>query len=122
MQMLKQDVSTLLSEICPKYKLPHTAKWFDYFPKVVNDDFCNQVITEAAKTYNYDIINKSVPFRFGEDFGWYSQRYKAAMFGIGAGIQSPALHHANYDFPDETIETGMNMFQGIIKRILTHQL
>ena len=62
-----------------------------------------------------------MPFKFGEDFGWFSKKYKAAMFGIGAGLQSPALHQANYDFPDEIIETGMNMFKGIIDSILTPQ-
>jgi amidohydrolase len=118
MERLKQDVDRILLEVCPKYKLPHTAKWFDYFPAVVNDEFCTEVITEAAKTGHYNIINKSTPFKFGEDFGWFSEKYKAAMFGIGAGIESPALHQANYDFPDEIIETGMNMFKGIIERIL----
>ena len=121
MEGLKQEVDSILLEVCSKHKLPHTAKWFDYFPAVVNDEFCTEVITEAAKTYDYDIINKSAPFKFGEDFGWFSERYKAAMFGIGAGIESPALHQANYDFPDEIIETGMNMFKGIIDKILSQK-
>jgi amidohydrolase len=121
MERLKQDVESIIFEVCTKYKLPHTSKWFDYFPAVVNDGFCNEVITEAARTNNYDVINKNTPFKFGEDFGWFSEKYKAAMFGIGAGLESPALHQANYDFPDEIIETGMNMFKGIIERILTHQ-
>lgn len=120
MKRLKQDVNSILSEVCPKYNIPHTAKWFDYFPAVVNDGICNQVIMETAKTCEFDIIKKSTAFKFGEDFGWYSQRYKAAMFGLGAGLESPALHQANYDFPDEIIETGMTMFKGIIKRILTN--
>lgn len=119
MERLKKEVNSILSEVCPKHKLPHTAKWFEYFPTVVNDGFCNQVIAEAAKTYNYDIINKNIPFRFGEDFGWFSEKYKAAMFGLGAGLQSSALHQADYDFPDEIIETGMNMFKGIIDSILS---
>jgi len=121
MERVKKDVDTILSEVCPKHKLPHTTKWFDYFPAVVNDGFCNQVITETAKTYNYDIIYKNIPFKFGEDFGWFSEKYKATMFGIGAGLESPALHQANYDFPEEILETGMNMFKGIIDSILTHQ-
>jgi len=121
MEELKKDVDKILFEVCLKYKLPHTLKWFDYFPAVFNDGFCNQVITDVAKTYKYNIINKSIPFKFGEDFGWFSEKYKAAMFGVGAGLQSPALHQANYDFPDEIIETGMSMFKGIIEEILTHQ-
>lgn len=41
------------------------------------------------------------------------------MFDIRAGLEAPALHEANYDFPDEIIHTGMTMFKGIIKRVLT---
>lgn len=121
MEKLKMDIDTILSDVCPKHNLTHKAKWFDFFPAVVNDGFCNQIIAETAETYNYDIINKSIPFKFGEDFGWFSNEYKAAMFGIGAGLQSPALHQANYDFPEEVLETGMNMFKGIINRIIRHQ-
>lgn len=40
------------------------------------------------------------------------------MFGPGAGEKSPALHHADYDFPDEIIETGIEMFLAIVNQIL----
>ena len=119
MERLMQDLEHILLEVCPKYNLPHTAKWFDFFPTVVNDEICNQIVMETAKACNYDIIKKNTPYKFGEDFGWFSEKYKAAMFGIGAGLQSPALHQTNYDFPDEILETGMTMFKGFIKRILT---
>ena len=121
METLQKAVDSILSEVCPKHKLSYTAAYFDYFPAVVNNRFCNQVISDTAKAFNYDIINKNIPFRFGEDFGWFSKKHKAAMFGVGAGLQSPALHHADYDFPEEIIETGMSMFKGIIQRLLTHK-
>lgn len=121
MNLLMQDVDSILSEVCSKHNIPYTTAWFDYFPAVVNDDFCNQIITATAKSCGYEIIEKSTPFKFGEDFGWFSEEYKAAMFGIGAGLQFPALHQADYDFPDEILETGMTMFTGIIESILSHQ-
>ena len=40
------------------------------------------------------------------------------MFGLGSGIDSPALHHSEYDFPDEIIETGIDIFKTIIQNIL----
>ena len=40
------------------------------------------------------------------------------MFGLGAGINTPALHHNNYDFPEELIETGIKMFTSIITSVL----
>ncbi|WP_445386474.1 amidohydrolase [Robiginitalea sp. IMCC44478] len=120
MERLKQDLDNILLEVCPKYKLPYTVKWFEYFPAVVNDGLCNQLITETAKACKFDYIEKNAAFKFGEDFGWFSEKYKAAMFGLGAGLASPALHQADYDFPDEIIETGITMFKGIINRVLTH--
>ena len=40
------------------------------------------------------------------------------MFGLGAGVDTPALHNSDYDFPDEIIPTGMEMFKTIISKIL----
>lgn len=118
MEKLKQEVDNILAEVCPKHKLPYSVEWFDFFPAVVNDRICNRVIMETAESCNFNVIRKSTAFKFGEDFGWFSDNYKAAMFGIGSGLKSPALHQANYDFPDEILETGMTMFEGIIERIL----
>ena len=89
MEVLKKEIENILSIVCPKHNLPHTVEWFDYFPAVVNEESCNRLITETAKVNNYEIINKNLPFKFGEDFGWFSEKYKAAMFGIGAGLNSP---------------------------------
>ena len=38
--------------------------------------------------------------------------------GPGAGIDHPALHNPDYDFPDDLIPLGINMFAEIIRRIL----
>ncbi|MBC2838610.1 amidohydrolase [Robiginitalea sp. SC105] len=121
MERLKEDLDHILREVCPKHQLPYSVNWFEYFPAVVNDGFCNQAIREAADTCKLEVIEKGAAFKFGEDFGWFSEKYQAAMFGLGAGLESPALHQADYDFPDELIETGMAMFRGIIKNILTNR-
>lgn len=121
MEKLKKEVEEVFTESCSKHQLTHTTEWFDYFPAVVNDGFCNQVIADAAKMNNFEIIHKVDPFRFGEDFGWFTENYKASMFCIGAGLQTSGLHQADYDFPEEILETGINMFQEIIKKLVTIQ-
>ena len=40
------------------------------------------------------------------------------MFGLGAGLDTPALHNPDYDFPDELIDTGVQLFGGIIDQFL----
>lgn len=118
MKALKGKLLTITEEVCDKQGLQVKTDWFDYFPATENDDECNELITKTADQHNYEIIEREFPFRFGEDFGWFSKKSKAAMFGLGAGIDSPALHHADYDFPDEIIETGINMFTGILENLM----
>lgn len=119
MKRLKQQMNAILRRICHDHKLEFRIEWFEYFPAINNDKSCNELIINAAKKNGFDLIERLDPFKFGEDFGWFSQNHKAAMFGVGAGIDSPALHSADYDFPDEIIETGLQMFQTIIKEKLT---
>ena len=54
------------------------------------------------------------PFRWSEDFSNYLQHYPGAMFGIGAGERHPELHHPDYDFPDNLIPIGAQVFYNII--------
>ncbi len=118
MHELKENLLLVVAEVCKAHALHFQIDWFDFFPSAVNDDQCNQLIRQAAMAHNLVLKEQPVPFKFGEDFGWYSSAYKSAMFGIGAGADSPALHHADYDFPDELIETGIKMFGGIIRQLL----
>ena len=121
MQQLKTAIHELLTRICQRHLLQFTTDWFDYFPSTINNDFCNQLVCEAAQTNGFTLKMKPTPFKFGEDFGWFSQRYPCAMFGVGAGIDRPALHHADYDFPDELLETGIAMFRTIIAQLLGNE-
>jgi metal-dependent amidase/aminoacylase/carboxypeptidase family protein len=115
---LKRAIATVLRTITNQHHLTFRICWLEYFPTTVNHDICNEMIINAAKINNFDLQQKAYPMKFGEDFGWFSQRYQVAMFGLGSGLNTPALHHADYDFPDEILETGMKMFQEIIRQVL----
>ncbi|GLU43761.1 amidohydrolase [Muricauda sp. NBRC 101325] len=118
MQSLKSTISKLINEKCELHGLQFELEWLEYFPASQNDKECNGIIKKAAEENGLDIIQRDYPFKFGEDFGWFSKSYKTAMFGLGAGMQTPALHNPDYDFPDALIETGFAMFTSIIKQIL----
>lgn len=115
---LKENILQIIKTVCKKESLKYSIEWFDYFPASKNDDQCNNYINKAASGFGFKKNLRPFPFKFGEDFGWFSAKYKSAMFGLGAGEDTPALHHADYDFPDELIETGINMFTGILDQIL----
>ncbi|WP_413999041.1 amidohydrolase [Flavobacterium sp. W1B] len=118
MELVKSQIVNAVAKIGEQYKLKHNIEWLEYFPASINDKECNAYVIKVATENNFNLIEKPHPFKFGEDFGWYAKEYKTTMFGLGAGLNTPALHNSDYDFPDELIETGINMFQSIISTIL----
>jgi amidohydrolase len=118
MEYIIEQLQSTLNNIATSEGLTVKYDWFDYFPTVVNDDFCNEMIKQAAFENEFEVKEPTHGLRFGEDFGWFSQQFKSAMFGLGAGLDTPALHNDDYDFPDELIKTGIEMFKGIITEIL----
>ena len=118
MSALRVQINEIIQQVCQIHKLQYEIVWLEYFPAAANDIESNNFIEKAAKENNYKISERPYPFKFGEDFGWFSREYKTAMFGLGAGLDTPALHNAAYDFPDEIIETGIAMFKSIISNIM----
>jgi metal-dependent amidase/aminoacylase/carboxypeptidase family protein len=90
-------------------------KTLESFATNRNAEEAVEIIREASKNLDLKLEEISEPFKWGEDFGLFTQKYTGAMFGLGAGTETPALHNPDYDFPDELIETGVNMFYDIAK-------
>ena len=97
-----------------KYKISYTEQ----FPAVVNDQECIDIITSAARENNFPRQSLKEPFPWSEDFSHFTDRFKGALFGLGAGEDHSSLHHPDYDFPDEIIATGVQMFDSIYRIII----
>ncbi|MEL6835477.1 MAG: amidohydrolase [Bacteroidota bacterium] len=118
MQQLVSRIEQAVTNICQQQKLEYQLDWFEHFPASNNDSGCNLQIERAAQALDLPLRKMPHPFRFGEDFGWFSHRFKTGMFGLGAGKNTSTLHHADYDFPDALLESGMGMFREIISQLL----
>ncbi|MFH0894513.1 MAG: amidohydrolase [Bacteroidota bacterium] len=90
----------------------------DIFCATVNDADATKIVMNAAKECSFEMITPDVPFRWSEDFGYYSHLGKTALFGLGAGEQHAGLHTAGYDFPEALIEKGILIYNQIIKTIV----
>ncbi len=118
MDLLKNHIDNITSEICEKFNIDFTIELTEDFPATLNETSCFEIVKETATSKNikYDLLSN--PFRWSEDFGHFSKISKSVFFGIGTGVNHPQLHNENYDFPDEIIEIGIRMFFGIYKKIL----
>tara|TARA_B100000795_G_scaffold65025_1_gene44090 strand:+ start:603 stop:1742 length:1140 start_codon:yes stop_codon:yes gene_type:complete len=113
-----QEIVHFMQETCKNYNLTPQFSWTQVFHANINHPESVNLIRNAATQNKLTCTEREYPFRWGEDFGNFTQQYKGAMFGLGAGISTPALHNPDYDYPDEITETGIKMFDQIIRQIL----
>ncbi len=106
-----------VNEICAKAHITPEISWAEEFYANINHPEAVAFVSKAADTHSLHKQQVEQPFKWGEDFGLFTQKTKGAMFGIGAGTDMPALHNPDYDFPDEITETGIKLFTGILSQI-----
>ena len=117
MDVLITNSEKIINEISKAENLEYEISYSEIFPASVNNQECFRFVEQAAKQNNYKLDYIEKPFSWSEDFGYFAQEYKTALFGLGSGVSQPPLHNPDYDFPDEIIETGINMFYTIYKII-----
>lgn len=121
LDQLKDQAENLAEGIAQTYKLQLETEWVEPFPATVNSKKAINIVQSVADGNGIQMKKKKEPFSWSEDFGHFTDRYEGALFGLGSGKEQPALHAADYDFPDEIIETGVQMFAGIIDHIMNRR-
>jgi amidohydrolase len=119
MDILTENAEKIAREAAAKDEIETEISYTEEFPATVNIEECNGLVADAAKNLDLKLLEKDQPFRWSEDFGQFTNRFKGALFGLGSGKNQPQLHNPDYDFPDEIIDTGANMFFDIYTRLLT---
>jgi metal-dependent amidase/aminoacylase/carboxypeptidase family protein len=88
------------------------------FYATTNDAASTEIVKTSALELGLEIVELTGPLKGGEDLGLFTARFPCCMFLLGGGETSPALHDPDYDFPDELIGTGVQLFQRIIHTVL----
>lgn len=118
MEVLTNAAVKMAKKNAEQESLKIKFEFTEIFPATINDSECVNIVRNACEKIDisYEMIN--LPFKWSEDFGHFTNHIKGVLFGIGAGEKSPSLHNPNYDFPDQLIEVGSNLFFEIIKVIM----
>jgi amidohydrolase len=121
MRKIEATLENIAKAVANEHRLKCNIKWTQSFQANENDEDSVSLIKTAAKENQFELHEKIKPFTWGEDFGLFTQHYPGTMFGLGSGIDTPALHNPDYDFPDEIITTGVSIFHHISKQITNAQ-
>jgi metal-dependent amidase/aminoacylase/carboxypeptidase family protein len=119
LDFLKKRVSGKVSEKARKYGLESEIGFTEEFPATQGSDKEVELVKDTARELDLSIEEPENSFRWSEDFGHYTRHSKGAFFGLGSGKDIPDLHNPDYDFPDEIIPSGINMFISILDKLET---
>lgn len=109
---LVQDSTT---QVAKKNNLKYKISYSDDAPPIFNDKFLTNIVKQTAKEQNIKIIKLHKPFRWADDFGYYTIKYKACYFGIGMG-NIPELHDDMYDFDDNRLLPSIKFLYQVYKQ------
>lgn len=114
---MQNKAESSIREMSNSHKLKLKIEWVEYFPEIINDNNCVDLVNRAAENLNKQVFFQEKPFTWTEDFSYFTKKFRGAFFGLGAGKDQLQLHNSNYDFPDGLIEDGIDIFAEIIKAI-----
>jgi len=117
MERLTREAEKIIHGISEMEKLRYEIAYNEVFPATVNNPDCVNIAARAAKEHNLKVEFLQKPFKWSEDFAYYTQKYNTCLFGLGGGVHLSQLHNPDYDFPDEIMDTGMKVFYKIYQEI-----
>ncbi|RED96223.1 amidohydrolase [Marinoscillum furvescens] len=117
MKEFEEFCESKAKEIGEQHGLKIVVDWTQHFFANENNDEIIDAVKQVAAERDYPLEERSTAFKWGEDFGIFTDKFPGAMFGLGAGEDSPALHNPDYDFPDEILQTGADMFYQLIYKL-----
>ncbi|GHB28010.1 amidohydrolase [Mongoliitalea lutea] len=117
MKKLTAQTEEIIHAISREEKLGVEISYNEVFPAVENNNEALSMVEASAKAHQLSISIRDKPFKWSEDFSYFTEKYKGCFFGLGAGTNQAQLHHSDYDFPDEILETGIQVFFEIYRKI-----
>jgi amidohydrolase len=118
MQKMTRLAEQVVEEAAGSEKLKHNISYVEDFPALVNNDHCVELLEEAVRKNGLDYEYREQPFKWSEDFSYYTQKYAGGFFGLGSGTNQPQLHNPDFDFPDDILSTGISVFQALYNKLL----
>jgi len=89
------------------------------YPALINDPRCVEAVRRVASTVEgLTQATEALPMAASEDFAYFAAEVPSAYFFLGAGREgeeTPGCHHPHFDFEDELIPVGMEMFLGLVR-------
>ena len=116
---LRSTALNLAGLLADRAGLGLDVSYHDDFAATVNDAQATAWLARALDGLGIAQSQGDLPTRSSEDFGRFGTgATKLAMVMLGAGVDHPALHNPDYDFPDDLIPIAVQVFHRVMTDIL----
>jgi amidohydrolase len=124
MSELQARAESLVRDTCAAEGLEVAIRYEDIFAATVNSPRAVAELCQALEALGVRHGVGPLPFRASEDFGGFAcadalgAGPDLALLFLGAGVDCPALHNPDYDFPDGLIVPGIAILVSVLDRLL----
>ncbi|HZT41091.1 MAG TPA: amidohydrolase [Chthonomonadaceae bacterium] len=115
---MPERLERITAGICQAARAEYTFRYSEGTPVTINDTGINALIGEvgAEALGESNVVTLESPSMGAEDFGVMIQHTPGAMFRLGVGAASPPLHTPRYNFPDDALPVGIELFTRLALR------
>ena len=114
LKKLTNNTIALCEYVAQEFKLKFSHSIHEDFAATTNGTRETDIVEQAAKELKLSVNNIKEPFPWSEDFGRFGSVCPICLFGLGCGFEHEPLHSPNYEFEDEIIDTGVDVFEKIV--------
>ena len=117
---MAQRLERIAAGICSAMGAEYEFKYKYGTPVTYNNPDITQLLSEiGAECLGIEnVVNLEHPSMGAEDFACYLDYAPGAMFRLGVGVEMTALHTPTYNFADEAVPKGMEMFARFAAKFL----
>ena len=115
LQNLTESTIGLCEYISKEYRLNFSHSIHEDFAATMNSGYNTEIVRQAARDLKLSVNEIKEPFPWSEDFGRFGNICPICLFGLGCGLEHEPLHSPRYEFEDEIIDTGIDVFEKIIE-------
>ncbi len=114
LEQLKENIIDIAEEEAQQNGLEVSFEYTDTFPETVNDKVVTDDVRRVAREKGFQINELGEVIRGSEDYGHFGKIVPATYFYIGNGTDYPPVHTPAYDFIDDHIKIGCEIFKGVV--------
>ncbi|MDE2051817.1 MAG: amidohydrolase [Gammaproteobacteria bacterium] len=116
---IEERMTRLANSVAAGFGCTASLRYERRYPATINDPASARLVREVAGEIRLSVID-SPPTMGAEDFAYMLRAVPGCYLWLGAGRlgENPGLHSARYDFNDDVLPAGVDLWVSLVRRCL----